>query len=73
MGSDTTFAINLRSVTFTGLESVVTFTPRFEQDGDWTLRYGRLGVCTMEASETSAGFESNYLDFCKPKSTPPWA
>ena len=67
-GSDTTFAINLRSVTFTGLESVVTFTPRFEQDGDWTLRYGRLGVCTMEASETSAGFESNYLlDFLQTK------
>ena len=67
-GSDTTFAINLRSVTFTGLESVVTFTPRRQQDGDWKLRYGRLGFCTMEASETSAGFESNYLlDFLQTK------
>ena len=67
-GSDTTFAINLRSVTFTGLEWVVTFTPRRQQDGDWKLRYGRLGFCTMEASETSAGFESNYLlDFLQTK------
>ena len=67
-GSDTTFAINLRSVTFTGLESMVTFTPRREQDGGWKLRYGRLGFCTMEASETSAGFESNYLlDFLQTK------
>ena len=67
-GSDTTFAINLRSVTFTGLESVVTFMPRREQEGDWKLRYGRLGFSTMEASETSAGFESNYLlDFLQTK------
>ena len=67
-GSDTTFAINSRSVTFTGLESVMTFTPRREQDGDWKVRYGRLGFCTMEASETSAGFESNYLlDFLQTK------
>ena len=67
-GSDTTFAINSRSLTFTGLESVMTFTPRREQDGDWKVRYGRLGFCTMEASETSAGFESNYLlDFLQTK------
>ena len=67
-GSDTTFAINSRSLTFTGLESVMTFTPRREQDGDWKVRYGRLGFCTMKASETSAGFESNYLlDFLQTK------
>jgi iron complex outermembrane receptor protein len=67
-GSDTTFAINSRSLTFTGLESVMTFTPRREQDGDWKVRYGRLGFCKMEASETSAGFESNYLlDFLQTK------
>ena len=67
-GSDTTFAINLRSVVFRGLESVVTLTPRREQDEDWKLRYGRLGFCTMEASESSVGFESNYLlDFLQTK------
>ena len=67
-GSDTTFAINLREVTFTGLESVLNITPNQTLTGDWQLRYARLGFTTMEASETSAGFESNYvLDGLKTK------
>ena len=67
-GSDTTFAINLREVTFTGLETVVNVTPTQPLSGDWQVRYARLGFTTMEASETSAGFESNYvLDGLKTK------
>ena len=67
-GSDTTFAINLRAVTFTGLESVATFIPNQEADGERKLRYGRLGYAIMEASESSVGYESNYLlDFLQTK------
>lgn len=67
-GSETTFAINLREVTFTGLETVVNVTPTQPLSGDWQVRYARLGFTTMEASETSAGFESNYvLDGLKTK------
>ena len=67
-GSDTTFAINLREVTFTGLETVLNITPNQALTGDWQLRYARLGFTTMDASETSAGFESNYvLDGLKTK------
>jgi len=67
-GSDTTFAVNLREVTFTGLETVVNVTPNQSQSGDLQVRYARLGFTTMEASETSAGFESNYvLDGLKTK------
>ena len=60
-GNDTTFAINLREVTFTGLETVVNVAPNQPLSGDWQVRYARLGFTTMEASETSAGFESNYV------------
>ena len=67
-GSDTTFAINLREVTFTGLETVLNITPNQALTGDWQLRYARVGFTTMDASETSAGFESNYvLDGLKTK------
>ncbi|MEE2919707.1 MAG: TonB-dependent receptor plug domain-containing protein [Bacteroidota bacterium] len=67
-GSDTTFAINLRAVTFIGLESVATFIPNQEADGERKLRYGRLGYAIMEASESSVGYESNYLlDFLQTK------
>ncbi len=67
-GSDTTFAINLREVTFTGLETMLNITPNQRLTGDWQLRYARLGFTTMEASENSAGFESNYvLDGLKTK------
>ena len=67
-GNDTTFAINLREVTFTGLETVVNVAPNEPLSGDWQVRYARLGFTTMEASETSAGFESNYvLDGLKTK------
>ena len=67
-GSETTNAINLREVTFTGLETVVNVTPNEPLSGDWQVRYARLGFTTMEASESSAGFESNYvLDGLKTK------
>ena len=67
-GSDITFAINLREVSFTGLEYVFNITPNQVLTGDWQLRYARLGYTTMEASETSVGFESNYvLDGLKTK------
>ena len=67
-GSETTNAINLREVTFTGLETVVNVTPNETLSGAWQVRYARLGFTTMEASESSAGFESNYvLDGLKTK------
>ena len=67
-GSQTTYAINLREVTFTGLETVVNVTPNEPLSGDWQVRYARLGFTTMEASESSAGYESNYvLDGLKTK------
>ena len=55
-----TYAVNLRAVTFTGLETVLTMSPKEAMTGDWQLRYARFGLTSMEASETSAGFESNY-------------
>ena len=43
-------------------------TPTQSRSGDLQVRYARLGFTTMEASETSAGFESNYvLDGLKTK------
>jgi len=67
-GSLTTNAINLREVTFTGLETVWNVMPNEALSGDWQVRYARLGFTTMEASESSAGFESNYvLDGLKTK------
>ena len=60
-GSDITQAVNLREVTFKGLESVLSIAPNKGPTGEWKLRYARLGFTTMEASESSAGFESNYV------------
>ena len=58
----------MREVTFRGLETVVNVTPNEALSGDWQVRYARLGFTTMEASESSAGFESNYvLDGLKTK------
>ena len=67
-GSETTNAVNLREVTFTGLETVLNISPKEAPSGGWQLRYARLGFTTMEASEVSSGFESNYvLDGLKTK------
>ena len=60
-GSDITQAVNLREVTFKGLESVLSIAPNESATGDWKLRYARLGFTAMEASESSTGFESNYV------------
>ena len=60
-GSNITQAVNLREVTFKGLESVLSIAPNESATGDWKLRYARLGFTTMEASESSTGFESNYV------------
>ena len=65
-GSLTTYAINLREATFTGLEMVVNVMPNEALGGSGAVP--RLGFTTMEASESSAGFESNYvLDGLKTK------
>ncbi|MDA0729433.1 MAG: TonB-dependent receptor plug domain-containing protein [Bacteroidetes bacterium] len=73
-GSWTTYAVNLREVQFSGLETVLTVGPlsRGTSDGAaegmWQVRYGRLAWTTLEASEESLGFESNYvLDGLKSK------
>ena len=67
-GSNTTYAVNLREVSFRGLETVLNVSPNEPLSGDWQVRYARLGVTTLEASESSSGFESNYvLDGLKTK------
>ena len=59
-GSLTTYATNLREVAFTGFETVLTARPAATENA-WKLRYGRLSYATMQASEQSLGFESNYV------------
>ena len=55
-GSDTTFAINLRAVTFTGLESVATFIPNQEamaKESDtaaWDTPLERASPCCYESN-----------------------
>ena len=73
-GSLTTYAVNLREVQFSGLETVLTVRPQSDEaaeestGGMWQVRYGRVGWTTLEASEQSLGFESNYvLDGLKSK------
>ena len=63
-GSDTTFAVNLREVQFQGLETGLTISPSQRPSTKWFVNYARFGYSTMEASESSSGFQSNYvLDF----------
>ena len=67
-GESTTYAINLREVTFSGLETVVNVIPKRSTNSPGQARYARFGFTTMEASESSEGFESNYvLDGLKTK------
>ena len=67
-GESTTYAINLREVTFSGLETVVNVIPKRSTNAPGQARYARFGFTTMEASESSEGFESNYvLDGLKTK------
>jgi len=63
-GSDTVFAINLREVQFQGMETALTISPSQRPSTKWFVNYARIGYSTMEASESSAGFQSNYaLDY----------
>ena len=59
---DTVYAVNLDGVSFTGLETVCTISPRrTSEESDFQLRYARLGFTTMEANKRSEGFESFYV------------
>ena len=60
-GDETTVATNLREVTFTGMETSVKLNAA-------KGNYLKASYTSMKASESSAGFESNYvLDFLKHK------
>ena len=64
----TTYAVNLDGVSFTGLETTFTITPKSTMTEKARVRYARLGFTTMEASKASQGFESYYvLDGLKTK------
>ena len=67
-GSDIVYATNLRSVTYEGLEYGLVVRPSTKPATNWFLNYARLGYTTIEADQTSDGFQSNYvLDFVADK------